>query len=245
MPILIFVVLHWYLSAFCQTFFLHRYSAHQMFTMSRFWQRFFYVLTFVTQGASYLNPRAYAILHRMHHAHSDTEKDPHSPIFYRDIFRMMDKTFFIYLDIFLKKVKPERRFEGGYPEWPVFDRIADSFPMRFVFSGLYLLFYIQFATAWWQFIFLPVNIFMGPIHGAIVNWCGHKYGYANFDNHDHSKNTFFIDLLTMGELMQNNHHRHGMRVNFAARWFEVDPVYPFIQVLQFLGIVRLKEEVAR
>jgi stearoyl-CoA desaturase (delta-9 desaturase) len=20
---------------------------------------------------------------------------------------------------------------------------------------------------------------MGPLHGAIVNWCGHKYGYSN------------------------------------------------------------------
>jgi len=30
---------------------------------------------------------------------------------------------------------------------------------------------------------------MGPIHGAIVNWAGHKYGYQNFDNGDRSRNT--------------------------------------------------------
>ena len=70
---------HWYLSLFSQTFFLHRYSAHKMFTMNKFWERFFYFFTYITQGSSYLNPRSYAILHRMHHAYSDTERDPHSP----------------------------------------------------------------------------------------------------------------------------------------------------------------------
>ena len=241
MPILIFIVLHWYLSAFCQTFFLHRYAAHHMFTMPKFWQRFFYVLTYLTQGASYLNPRAYAILHRMHHSYSDTDKDPHSPIFYRDPFSMMKKTFFVYVGISKKATAPEPQFEGGYPEWPAFDRIADSFPPRFIFSVLYLLFYLRFATTWWQFLFLPMNIFMGPIHGAIVNWCGHKYGYATYDNGDHSKNTFCVDLLTMGELMQNNHHQHNMRANFAARWFEIDPVYPFIKLFSALRILRLKQ----
>eukprot|EP01036_Dinobryon_divergens_P038408 gene38408-50429_t len=31
------------------------------------------------EGSSFLSPRAYAILHRMHHAFSDTKRDPHSP----------------------------------------------------------------------------------------------------------------------------------------------------------------------
>ena len=87
--ILVLFVLHWQLSVFCQTFFLHRYGAHRMFTMSKGWERFFYLLTYVTQGSSFLNPRGYAILHRMHHAFSDTEKDPHSPRNFRDVFSMM------------------------------------------------------------------------------------------------------------------------------------------------------------
>jgi len=53
-PILLFLVGHWYLSAFCQTFFLHRYASHRMFSMPLFWERFFYALTFLTQGTSYL-----------------------------------------------------------------------------------------------------------------------------------------------------------------------------------------------
>ena len=83
MAIALFFLVHWHLSVFCQTFFLHRYGAHSQFTMGPRWQRFFYLLTYVSQGASFLHPRAYAILHRMHHAYSDTERDPHSPILMR------------------------------------------------------------------------------------------------------------------------------------------------------------------
>ena len=67
---------------------------------------------------------------------------------------------------------------------------------------------------------------MGPIHGAIVNWCGHKYGYANFDNGDKSKNSTPFDFFMLGELFQNNHHKRPNNANFAAKWFEFDPVYP-------------------
>ncbi|HTJ83038.1 MAG TPA: acyl-CoA desaturase, partial [Polyangiaceae bacterium] len=77
--ILTFFGLHWVLSVFMQTFFLHRYSAHRMFTMSPRAEKVFHFLTFLFQGSSYLNPRGYAILHREHHAFSDTDKDPHSP----------------------------------------------------------------------------------------------------------------------------------------------------------------------
>jgi stearoyl-CoA desaturase (Delta-9 desaturase) len=42
MYILIFFLAHWYLSLFSQTFFLHRYAAHQMFTMSKSWEKFVY-----------------------------------------------------------------------------------------------------------------------------------------------------------------------------------------------------------
>jgi stearoyl-CoA desaturase (Delta-9 desaturase) len=240
MAILIFIFCHWYLAAFCQTVFLHRYSSHRMFAMSPAWERVFYAATFVTQGSSYLNPRAYAVMHRLHHAYSDTEQDPHSPKFFRDPLRMMKNTLDMYLAIHARKFKVKACFEGGYPEWPAFDRFADGIPVRLLWVAVYVLFYMLFATAWWQYLFIPLHIFMGPIHGAIVNWCGHRYGYANHDNRDESRNTFFADLLTMGELMQNNHHHDTQKPNFASRWFEWDPTYPLLRALNALGVIRFE-----
>ena len=238
MAILIFFLAHWYLSAFCQTFFLHRYSAHQMFKMNKFWEKFFYILTFITQGSSYLNPRAYALMHRMHHAYSDQSEDPHSPAHYKTVMGMMKNTLFMYLDIKANRIKPDEKFEGGYPRWNGFDEFADHRAVRVTWALSYVGYYIIFATAWWMYLLLPLHFLMGPLHGAIVNWCGHKYGYQNFDNKDQSCNTLPVDLITMGELMQNNHHRSNRKLNFAMKWFEIDPAYPMIQLLRILRIVR-------
>jgi stearoyl-CoA desaturase (delta-9 desaturase) len=240
-PILAFFVAHWALCVFCQTFFLHRYGAHRMFTMSKGWERFFHLLTYVCQGSSYLNPRGYAILHRQHHAFSDTEKDPHSPTNFSNAFTMMLHTKRRYDAYAYRREEPEPRFVGGTPEWPALDRFGQSWVGRFGWGAVYTLFYLYFATAWWMFLLLPLHYVMGPIHGAIVNWCGHRYGYKNFDNGDESRNTLPIDVLTGGELFQNNHHKFGMSPNFAVRKFEIDPCYQVMRVLAALHIIDFGE----
>jgi stearoyl-CoA desaturase (delta-9 desaturase) len=79
-----------------------------MFTTNKFFERTFHVMTYVFQGSSYLNPRAYAIMHREHHAYSDTEKDPHSPHFFTDVFQMMYYTAISYRK-HEKKIERTRR----------------------------------------------------------------------------------------------------------------------------------------
>ncbi len=241
MPILIFFLVHWFFSLFSQTFFLHRYASHKMFNMTKVWERFFYFFTFLFQGASFLNPRAYAIMHRMHHAYSDTEKDPHSPHFFRDVWQMTLQTKDIYLNYAKFQIEPEPAFRGQYPEWKWLDKVSNYWGIRVLFAVGYVAFYVYFATAWWQYLLLPIHFFMGPVHGAIVNWCGHKYGYSNFDNDDHCKNSIPLDFLLMGELMQNNHHKSPNSPNFAKKWYEFDPTYPVIRVLHFLKIIQLRK----
>jgi stearoyl-CoA desaturase (delta-9 desaturase) len=212
-----------------------------MFTMSKATERFFYLLTAFSQGSSYLVPRPYAILHREHHAFSDTARDPHSPHVYRGVARMMWNTKVRYEGLGRRAITPELRFEGGYPEWPIVDRIFNSWPTRIAFGTAYTLFYIALAPHWAYFLLLPIHYVMGPIHGAIVNYFGHKLGYRNFatPHGDKSRNTLPFDFLTWGELFQNNHHARAMSPNFARRWFEIDPTWPIIRALAWLHVIQL------
>ncbi|MFT4033056.1 MAG: acyl-CoA desaturase [Siphonobacter sp.] len=237
-------IIHWYLSLFSQTFFLHRYSAHKMFTMNKFWERFFYFLTYVSQGSSYLSPKAYAVLHRMHHAFSDTPRDPHSPHHTKNVFTMMWKTKDIYNAILFDRKPIDPQFDKNYPYWSTIEKIGDSWISRLGWGTAYSLLYIA-AYIWWDmhwafFFLLPVHFLMGPVHGAIVNWSGHKYGYQNYDNNDKSRNSLVLDFLMMGELFQNNHHKLPNQVNFASKWYEFDPTYPVIKALHWMNIIRLK-----
>jgi stearoyl-CoA desaturase (delta-9 desaturase) len=238
MTILAFFIAHWFLSLFSQTFFHHRYGAHRMFGLSHFAERAFYLVAFVTQGTSFLVPRAYAVLHRMHHAFSDTERDPHSPHYATNPLRMMWQTKLQYGGLVQRTIVPAPGLAAGVPEWEALDRFGDSMYTRFGWGLLYFWFYWEFATSPWLFLLLPVHFLMGVIHGAIVNWCGHRYGYRNFAIDDKSRNTLPIDFLMMGELYQNNHHSHPTRQKFAVRWFEFDPTYPVIWLFKQLRVIR-------
>jgi len=244
--ILLFFVLHWQLSVFFQSFFLHRYASHRQFTMSKGWERVFHFLTWAVCGASYLNPRGYAIMHRMHHAYSDTPQDPHSPVQQKSFFKMMWRTKVQYEGIRNRRWAVDPKFKGGYPEWKILDEKLTNWPVSIAWGALYTLFYLVFAPHWWLVALAPVHWFLGPIHGGIVNWFGHKLGYRNYDSDDNSKNTLVFDVLTMGELFQNNHHKWGQSPNFAVRWFEIDPAYQAIKVFSWLGIIDTsKSQVAR
>lgn len=241
MAIVIFIIVLWYSGLFFQTFFLHRYAAHQTFTMSKFGERLCFVLTWIFQGSNYLSAYAYGIMHRLHHAYADTENDPHSPKYDPNLFAMMWRTANIYSDILRHKVSVDAKFTKNVPRWDAFDRFAGAWYSRLGWGALYTLFFVFFATAWWQWLLLPVAYFMAPIHGAIINWFAHKYGYVNFKVRDTSKNLLPVDFLMMGEAYHNNHHCHGGRANFGIRWHEIDPTYLIMVGLHKMGMIALKK----
>lgn len=78
-----------------------------------------------------------------------------------------------------------------------------------------------------MWLLLPAHYIMGPIHGAIVNRFGHKYGYVNYDD--------------TGDLFQNNHHRFPSSPNCAKKSFEFDPAYPILKILEWVGIIRFSK----
>lgn len=210
------------------------------FSMGKFWQKLFYVFSYISLGSSYLSPRKYAILHRLHHAYTDTEKDPHSPTYQHSLGKMMWRTRQVYDEIYDDESKVEGRFLRNLPDWKFLDWLGHSWGSRIFWVLAYTTFYVFFATQWWMYLLLPLHFVMGPLHGAIINWFAHKIGYSNYRMPNTSTNLWSVDIIMWGEGLHNNHHRHPGRANFATRWFELDPMYPIIKVMHWLHIIRLR-----
>jgi len=242
LEVIIFFILQWYISLFFQTFFHHRYSAHQMFKMTRFWEKVFYVMSWITQGSSYLSPYGYGILHRMHHAYADTEKDPHSPKYDSNLFSMMWRTKQVYSSIVKGTAELDERFTKELPYWRPFDKFASSWPSRVFWGATYVIFYWYFIPAdqWYVWLLLPVQFMMSPAHGAVINWFAHKYGSVHHKTGDTSKNLLPVDILMMGESYHNNHHKFPGRPNFGIKWYQFDPTYPAIKLMSLLHIIKMR-----
>jgi stearoyl-CoA desaturase (delta-9 desaturase) len=209
--------------------------------MSKGWERFFFVFTYITQGSSYLSPKAYGIMHRVHHAYTDTENDPHSPAYDKNIMAMMWRTYKVYSGILRGTYPVEERFTKNVPTWNWFDRWSNTLLSRVIWVGLYIWIYVAFAPSAWWYLLIPFHIVMGPLHGVIINWFAHKYGEVNFETDNTSKNLFKIDWLMMGEGYHNNHHTFPSRTNFAAKKGEFDPTYPVINLLNKLKIIKVSK----
>ena len=181
------------------------------------------------------------LFHREHHAFSDTKDDPHSPWFFSGPGHMMLHTHKAYrAQVVLQSANSQM---AAHPRvglvW--LDKFASSFASRVGWIVVYISFYSLFASEWWMFLLIPIHAFMGPFQGFLVNWCGHKYGYRRFKLKDHSKNTIPWDFLLLGELLQNNHHRYPGRAKFAQCWWEIDPVYPILRILDWIGVIKLRD----
>ncbi len=237
--ILSVVVAHWYLSLFFQSFFQHRYASHSQFTMSYKAERIFFILSYLFQGSSYLSPRAYGIMHRLHHAHTDTPEDPHSPQHSTGLMGMMWHTKNSYNAIFNRRETHDEKYSKGLPEWDSLDKMAHKPLSRIMWISFYVGFYVLFATQWWMFLLLPIHILNGPIHGAIVNYFAHKFGYRNFKVNNTSTNLMMWDVIMLGEGLHNNHHKYPSSANFANKWYEFDPLYPVIMVLSKFGVIKM------
>ncbi len=240
MGVALFLVIHWYASLFFQSFFHHRYAAHAQFTMSKGWEKVFHILCFITQGSSYISARAYGLMHRLHHAHTDTEHDPHSPSYHGNAFMLLWQTRNSYNDIFKGTTEVALKYHKDLPEWKAFDRFAHNWVARLAWGLTYIGIYAWLATAWWQFLFLPLTFGMGALQGLAINWWAHKFGYSNFKMDNTSKNLIPVDLIFWGEGYHNNHHQYPGRANYAVKWFELDPGFMAVKALNYVGIVRLK-----
>lgn len=233
--LIIIFAAHWKLSIIGQSILLHRGATHNQFSFTNkkyikwaHWYLFFFM------GSSYLSPRAYATLHRMHHRYADEDLDPHKPPFkellgpikmllntstpYRDSYRRRD-----FMRIGTNRIDIRGEHDKTIMmEWDAFDRVAHSWPVRLswvvIYVALYTLLLFAFQMPLWLAPLSILHILMGPIHGMIVNYYGHLYGEQPHEMSNTSRNMHPIVRKVFqlnGELFHNNHHKYPSSPDFS------------------------------
>jgi stearoyl-CoA desaturase (delta-9 desaturase) len=157
------------------------------------------------------SPIGWVYVHRIHHAYSDTEKDPHSPI---------------NLGFKLFGFKHIERHSGKMNYFLVKDLMN---PTQIKINEYYFL--ILLAVALLLSIVSPeilyfvwvLPVFLIQLSQNSFNYFAHKNGYRNFDTKDNSTNNVWLWPLILGDAWHNNHHANAARLSTKVKPYEFDP----------------------
>ena len=203
----------------------HRYFSHRAYETSRAFQ---FVLAALAQSTSQKSVLWWAANHRDHHLHSDTELDVHSP----------RQTGFIYSHV-------GWIFSRGQETMNV-NRIADfaKYPElmwlhRYEQLPAFVLAVLCLAVAGWPG--LIVGFFWSTVavyHGTFcINSLAHLVGKRRYITGDDSRNNWLLAIITMGEGWHNNHHAYQSSARQGFYWWEYDPTFYLLTLLERLGLV--------
>jgi fatty-acid desaturase len=187
------------------------------------------------------DPKTWVVMHRLHHRHSDTPDDPHSPVNvgFRGLFKAQ-------LDGY---ARTQQALVDGDPDYTSLGRDLElSWPVR---SGRWYVPYIVqggvglvvgVTMGWWLGLALVAGLMSHVMQGAIINYFGHAHGGRNFDTDDNSRNNHPAAWLVLGEGFQNNHHRYPSSARFSYRWREIDLGFVVCRVLEMVRVLRVVEK---
>ncbi|HBE68150.1 MAG TPA: acyl-CoA desaturase [Planctomycetaceae bacterium] len=176
--------------------------------------------------------------HRLHHARSDQDGDPHSP---------HDGSWWSHMFWLAYRVGGSDQNEY-HRKWS-----PDLYRDRFIRSLDYFFFPINVACAaatfgigyliagwagavsWliWAFALRMVLV----LHATwLVNSASHMWGYRNYETRDDSRNNWWVALITYGEGWHNNHHAHPRMAKHGHKWWEFDVTYNTIRLMRAVGL---------
>jgi stearoyl-CoA desaturase (Delta-9 desaturase) len=153
----------------------------------------------------------WAAHHLKHHAHSDQEGDPHSPL---------EGFFHAHAGWILRGSPAEReRYCKRLLRDPVI-RLVDRTQPVWVLLGLAF----PYAVAGWRGLLWGGFVRIAFVTHATftVNSICHMFGSRPFETHDESRNNPVIGLLALGEGWHNNHHAFPSMAYHGMRPWEID-----------------------
>lgn len=215
------------------TIFLHRNQAHRALTLHPLISHFFRVWLWLTTG---METKAWAAIHRKHHAKCETEEDPHSP----QVFGL-PKVLWEGAELYRKEAKNQEtldRYGQGTPDDWLEKNIYTPHSGKGVLLMLainLILFGLPGLTIW------AVQMAWIPFFAAgIVNGVGHYWGYRNFECTDAARNIIPWGIIIGGEELHNNHHSYPTSAKLSVTWWEFDIGWMYIRIMMALGLAKVR-----
>ena len=212
------------------TLYLHRHSAHRSLDLHPALCHFFRFVLWCTTG---MVTQEWTAVHRKHHASTEVEGDPHSPVVF-GLWNIIRKGSEYYRDGITEETL--RIYGKGTPDDWLERNVYGC--MRWQGVGLLLvvdlvLFGVIGVIVW------ALQMIWTPFWGAgIINGVGHAIGYRNYESQDASKNIVPIGILVCGEELHNNHHTYPNSARFSIKRWEFDLGWQYIRLLTFLKLAK-------
>jgi len=186
----------------------HRYLTHRGFRTNRAVKAMLLILgSMAVEGPAL----AWAANHRKHHALSDREGDPHSPV---------DGFWHAHLGwLFIGQNADPQVYARDLKEDKLVVFISRTF---IIWAALTLI--IPFAIGGWQGLIWGglVRVFITHHVTWSVNSVCHTFGQRPFTTRDRSRNQWVVGLLALGEGWHNNHHAFPRSALHGLRWYQFD-----------------------
>ncbi len=196
---------------------MHRGLAHCSFRTTKFF-RFALALS---ASFAFLNPVRFAGIHRLHHQHTDTPHDPHTPL---------EGFWHCWISTHLRSKYSDAQIRSRIPDLLASRELAALYRFWYI-PGLCMLIAAA-AVDGWKMVAIAVSL--PPVlllhQASAVNYFCHKYGYRRFPTSDESRNNPVIAFLTFGEGWHNNHHSNPRLARTGHSALEVDPSYWLIRL---------------
>jgi stearoyl-CoA desaturase (delta-9 desaturase) len=183
-----------------------------------------------------METRAWAAIHRKHHAKCETPDDPHSPIMLG-----LKKVLFEGAELYRVESKNEEtieRYGKGTPDDWLERNLYRKYSARGIFLNLFLVVFLMGVPG---FIVWAVQMAWIPFFAAgVINGVGHYVGYRNFECPDAATNISPWGILIGGEELHNNHHTFPTSAKLSYKWYEFDIGWMYIQLFSLLGLAKVK-----
>ena len=216
------------------TIYLHRHQTHRALTLHPIISHFFRFWLWMTTG---MVTAEWVAIHRKHHATTDVEGDPHSPVVL-GIKKVLREGKELYSAAAKDKEMVEKYSHGTPNDWMernVYSRYS-GLGIRSMLVINLILFGIPGISIW------AIQMMWIPVWAAgVVNGLGHYFGYRNFECHDAATNIIPWGFWIGGEELHNNHHTFASSAKFSVKWWEFDIGWMYIQCLSFLGLAKVKK----